>query len=57
MSKSKSLSRDWIIQNYVPEQFEAAVEVLSSAFLDDPASIYILPEVLKGRENCLGYLV
>lgn len=55
MPKVESLSHDWIIQNYASAQFQAAVEVLSSAFLDDPASVYIFPETLK-REKSLPWL-
>ena len=51
MPKSETLSRDWMIENYAPVQFDAAVEVLSSAFLDDPASIYIFPGVLKRKQE------
>jgi hypothetical protein len=55
MPEAESLSHDWIIRNYSPERFQAAVEVLSSAFPDDPASTYIFPEGSK-RERELPWL-
>lgn len=55
MRKTESLSRDWTIQTFRPLQFKAAVEVLNSAFFDDPASTYIFPEASK-RERTLPWL-